>query len=82
MDQLLPNLDPVYTGLSAPDQISHEAAQLANNNSAITQIQEFEETFNMYQQQWLVKPVLGSSKNLILVFKTKLSTLLYVNLTL
>ena len=51
MDQLLPNSDPVYTILSAPDQISHETTQLGNNNSAITQIQEFEETFNMYQQQ-------------------------------
>ena len=51
MDQLMPNSDPVYTILSAPDQISHEATQLGNNNTAITQIQEFEETFNMYQQQ-------------------------------
>jgi len=58
MDQLPPDSDQaVYTILSAPptgDQISRDGAQLVNGNSAILQIQEFEEFekgFNMLQPQ-------------------------------
>ena len=54
MDQLPPDSDPaaVYTILSAPstlEQISLDGAQLGNGNTAILQIQEFEEAFNMFQ---------------------------------
>jgi len=50
MDQLPP--DSVYTTLSAPstlEQIGLDGAQLGNGNTAILQIQEFEEAFNMFQ---------------------------------
>ena len=52
MDQFPPNSDPaVYTTLSAPStfqQISLDRVQLENGNTAMSQIQEFEEILNIH----------------------------------
>ena len=54
MEQLASDSDQAeYTLLSAPpptvEQINLGGAQLVNGNTAILQIQEFEEAFNMLQ---------------------------------